>query len=556
MSEFREQNDREMQSNWGNGHSHLGWLALVAAGLTVLVVSSIFFGIEFTDSGFIQGISWAMYSGGTLYEDIDYVRPPLSPFFWQAVFFTGLTDGLEVLFRSLVTLEKGLTAFFVGSICLRYGLARNFAVFVGIITFVFLVHHLPAMPWHTVDGLFFVVLAVFLFSHQKVHLALISGLVAAGCKQSFYFFPPLLLLVILLDRRHRSAKSLILIMLTHTVVAFVFVSFLNVEAMLDTKGSDQSIDILIKVAVLPYFKIQWWHVPSILAALVAYLIFRPQGQLAVMILSIIHVPLASMAVVAVQVQRTDDLVFSIPPPGTTQLTFTFVAAVMLIAMFRNGLSRSIHEDKFQIAWLVLGGAWMSAISWGFNNHIFSFGLLLAAWALTTNEKTAMSHRIMASLIVFLCMSFVSMKLVTPYRTAGLWDSQNAMVPSGVYKFIFADTREHQRLATIERMFDHEGCVEIYPSAPQAHMIRARPTKLPAGWMLKVEYPRHEQTIDILAQHGCKLFIERDNNEIGWSAKNQLAAELNLDDVRHCLVTYDDHAWMVDFASCKVSGGSG
>lgn len=529
---------------------------MVAVGLTVLVVSSIFFGIEFTDSGFIQGISWAIYSGGTLYEDIDYVRPPLSPFIWQTVFLTGLTDGLEVLFRSLVTLEKALTAFFVGAICRRCGLARNIAVFIGIISFIFLVHHLPAMPWHTVDGLFFVVFAIFLFSHQKVHLALISGLIAAGCKQSFYFFPPLLLLIILLDRRHRSAKSLALILLTHAVAAAVFFSLFNVTGMLDTKGSDQSIDTLIKVAILPYFKIQWWHIPSIVLALLAYRLFRSQGQLAVMIFFMIQIPLASMAVAAAQIQWTGNLVFSIPPPGTTQLAFTFVAALGLITMIRTGLFRLIHEDRLQIAWLLLGGAWMSTISWGYNNHIFSFGLLLAAWALITSETTAMSNRIMASLIAFLCMAFVSMKLVTPYRTAGLLGGQNTIVTSGTYKFIFADEREHQRLATIARMFDYEGCVEIYPSAPQAHMTQARPTKLPAGWMLKVEYPRHEQTIDILAQHGCKLFIERDDDTVGWSAKNQLAAELPLEDVRHCLVAYDDHAWKVDFASCRLPDSSG
>ena len=126
--------------------SHLGSSAGIAIGLTLLVTSSIFFGIEFTDSGFIQGISWAIHSGGTLYEDIDYVRPPVSPFIWQAVFLTGLTDGLELLFRSLVTLEKALTAFFVGAICLRHGIARNVAIFVGTITFVFLVHHLPPCP--------------------------------------------------------------------------------------------------------------------------------------------------------------------------------------------------------------------------------------------------------------------------------------------------------------------------------------------------------------------------------------------------------------------------
>ena len=104
------------------------------------------------------------------------------------------------------------------------------------------------------------------------------------------------------------------------------------------------------------------------------------------------------------------------------------------------------------------------------------------------------------------------------------------------------------------MFDHEGCVEIYPSAPQAHMIQARPTKLPAGWMLKVEYPRHEQTMTFWPSMAANC-LSSGINAVGWSAKNQLAAELNLDDLRHCLVTYDDRAWMVDFASCKVSGSS-
>ena len=399
------------------------------------------------------------------------------------------------------------------------------------------------MPWHTVDGLFFVITAIFLFSHHKVHAALISGLIAAGCKQSFYFFH-FMLLIILLDRRHRSAKSLCIDHADTFLTAAVFVSLFNFEAMLGTKGSGQSINTLIEVAVLPYLTMRWWHIATVLGALVAYRLFRSQGQLSVMIFFMIYIPLASMAVVVAQIHWTGDLVFSIPPPGTTQLAFTFVAALTLIAMIRNGLAVSLQEDRFQIAWLFLGGAWMSTISWGYNNHVFSFGLLLAAWALITSEKTAMSRPIMTSLIVFLCMAFVSMKLVTPYRTAGLLDGRNAMVASGVYKFIVADQLEHQRLATIEKMFHHEGCVEIYPSAPQAHMTQARPTKLPAGWMLKVEYPRHEQTTEILAQHDCKLFIERDDDTIGWSAKNQLAAEFMLDDVRLCLVAYNDYEWMV------------
>ena len=165
--------------------SHLGSSASIAIGLTLLVTSSIFFGIEFTDSGFIQGISWAIHSGGTLYEDIDYVRPPVSPFIWQAVFLTGLTDGLELLFRSLVTLEKALTAFFVGAICLRHGIARSSP---------FVDHYLclsgPTFAGHALAY------SGWSFLRDQHHFSVQPsqgprgadfGTDCGGCKQSFYF---------------------------------------------------------------------------------------------------------------------------------------------------------------------------------------------------------------------------------------------------------------------------------------------------------------------------------------------------------------------------------
>ena len=80
-------------------------------------------------------------------------------------------------------------------------------------------------------------------------------------------------------------------MLTHYVSAAVFVSLFNFEAMLGTKGSGQSINTLIEVAVLPYLTMRWWHIATVLGALVAYRLFRSQGQLSVMIFFMIYIPL-------------------------------------------------------------------------------------------------------------------------------------------------------------------------------------------------------------------------------------------------------------------------
>jgi hypothetical protein len=112
--------------------------------------------------------------------------------------------------------------------------------------------------------------------------------------------------------------------------------------------------------------------------------------------------------------------------------------------------------------------------------------------------------------------------------------------------------ESHRLDAMKRMFATDGCVEIYPCVPQAHMIQARRSKLPAGWMKEVEIPSYERTTDILKRYSCGLFIERDGRQVGWSAKGQEAAALDHGDAGHCVVEQDEYTWIINFASCEIS----
>ena len=97
--------------------------------------------------------------------------------------------------------------------------------------------------------------------------------------------------------------------------------------------------------------------------------------------------------------RQGDFVFSLPPGNTTHLLFLLAIAALLDAAIRNGLARSLHEDRLRLAFLLLAGSWMSTISWGCNNHIFSFGLIVAAWAPTASVRPAIPGRVVASLIL-------------------------------------------------------------------------------------------------------------------------------------------------------------
>ena len=63
----------------------LGRLGRCAIGAVIVAsaIASIFLGIEFSDTGFVQGLGYRVFLGQQPYVDFDYVRPPLTPWLWQ-----------------------------------------------------------------------------------------------------------------------------------------------------------------------------------------------------------------------------------------------------------------------------------------------------------------------------------------------------------------------------------------------------------------------------------------------------------------------------------------
>jgi len=168
------------------------------------------YGINETDGGFLTGLAWQVLSGKTLYQDIIYVRPPVSV--WMRVLELKLLPeywsvlGERWIFYFKVGLYSGLAAIvlsknqlFQGTVSQRY--ARPF--WIAAFGFVLSVHAYPAAAWHTVDGIFWAVVSVFCavqggsFKGSTL-FSVCSGVALAAallCKQSFY---PLVILLALL----------------------------------------------------------------------------------------------------------------------------------------------------------------------------------------------------------------------------------------------------------------------------------------------------------------------------------------------------------------------
>jgi hypothetical protein len=156
-----------------------------------------------TDQGFLLGLGWRVHGGQIPYRDFVYIRPP-GTLYLHSLWFA-LPEGWALPAARLgFYLQMALSAALPALAALRAGLVRSPATLAALSAGFLAValHNFPAMPWHTVDGVFFssVGLSAWLMSlvdsprRSALRWRVIASLgfaTALLCKQNF-LFPALL----------------------------------------------------------------------------------------------------------------------------------------------------------------------------------------------------------------------------------------------------------------------------------------------------------------------------------------------------------------------------
>jgi hypothetical protein len=177
-----------------------------------------FHGFADTDQGFVPGLAWRVANGQVPYLDFCYVRPPLTPYL-HALELLVWPQQLEILgsrldfylmlwasvywgMRTLERLQGRLGGWPLG----------NSMWWLAGLAFVFGVHNYPAMPWHTVDGIFFASLGVWLVMHPRAAWRVVLGLgmlaLAGLAKQPFALMFPLGVVALFILHPSKSALKI------------------------------------------------------------------------------------------------------------------------------------------------------------------------------------------------------------------------------------------------------------------------------------------------------------------------------------------------------------
>lgn len=458
------------------------------------------YGINETDGGFITGLAWQLLNGKALYLDILYVRPPMSVWF-RALELQVLPDTLAILGERWIFYGKLALYSWLGAAILFQGERRWILALFG---FVVSAHCYPAVAWHTVDGILFGVLAVYLWwkgSAISLFLAGISLVCALLCKQSFY---PLLLgfmLVLWFDPKRKWQKAGRFFGGVFAAMVLFF-SYLGASDSLSgffqmTSGSASGGQAL-QHGLLDYFLITpELALPSmLLLSPVVWWFWKGRGRgLACLAWLgwLLALPLSYAAITWLRQAHT-------VPFAQARALFWVASGYMLYTFYtlkKQALPATagtlIQDRRLQAAFLLMSISWCASVSWGYNLPIL-FATPMVWAAMEISQTLALNlptekYRMAYGAILLLCLLFA---FRTGYEFVYRDGQRSAMqVPMGSIfpqlSGIFSDSETADLYRDLKQLSQRYGPgIKTLPAFSQASFLTQTYPPLPLDWVVNRE----------------------------------------------------------------------
>lgn len=468
------------------------------------------YGIENNDGGFILGLAYQFYQGGRLYEDIFYVRPPISIMLHSFVFLSPF-DFAPVLWSRLffvfqIAVYSALAGALVGRL---FKFNRVSIFFVCVLSFIFSFHNFPPMAWHTVDGVFFSVLAVFFAVSASEKSSLIKSFLAISCaalaalsKQPFYITPVLVFLLMLYPI---STKKLVLTVSCTAVSALVFYlvlsKILDFTLMLEAISSQTSLRDLVSAGILNYLR-DWLSIRTVLtsgplgAALLLWGYFKFKDVRIeniryfrlFFLLSVVIFFLSLLQTFLVADQRVN-------PGRLIDSIFTVSAFLSVVEFLRT------REEKWFVIVAMHAIAWAASISWGYTTTALysSPSILVVVIVLRDIAIPRFISKILVFGVVVISASsfFIGNKFL--YSLEGSVMREESIVPMGE-KFpmlfgIYGTEMQADAYHELDELIEALGHnVVIAPNWPLFNVVWGGKNPLGIDWLLNAEVGSYELAV--------------------------------------------------------------
>jgi hypothetical protein len=192
---------------------------------------------------------------------------------------------------------------------------------------------------------------------------------------------------------------------------------------------------------------------------------------------------------------------------------------------------------------------MSTISWGYNEYLYAYGMLLAVAVIVFDPQVKLSSLPHAAIVISAVLVIFLGRLFLPYRMESPVLGNYKMVSSGHYKFVMASTGDFEKLNSIYHISQVAGCKDTYPSVPQAALFGGYIPALRADWKMDVEYPSHVLGSEANKLKSCSIFVERDDRVLGLEGRFE-STLVSTDTIKRCSIAFDENFSRLDVTTCS------
>jgi len=518
------------------------------------------YGINETDGGFLSGMAWQVLSGKTIYHDIVYVRPPL-PVWLRALEIQILPEAWSVLGERYIFYFKVALYTWLASDLLAKGSFRWLLAMFG---FVVSVHTYPACAWHTIDGILFSVLALWLYvkgTRTGSVLAGISFVAALLCKQSFF---PLLVafpVIFLVWDHARKKQRLIGFFVSTSVCIILFFNYLyqnnTLENFMLMTGSSASGGQALQHGIIDYLRIKpALAIISLLFLFPAIRWFWKQHKpgIAEITWRLWLAFLLGSYVLDFWIRQEFTAPFS-------QARLLFLTGVAYAGWQKSEWLKQQNgrfffkfrlPESLAILLLLLAISWSAAVSWGYNLPI----LFATPWVFTTFEISrllrAAQHRNtfpkwIQLVVLIILLGVARFGYEYAYRDGTRSEMTvhlGTIFPKlhGIYSSP-ATAALYRDLQDLSQRYGPD--FAVLPAFPQAHFLTNTVPPLPLDWVVQREMNGANQlVVNILKEKKPVLFIEK-------SFADTISSDPEMELTRHVLETgkvleETPHFWIVRY----------
>lgn len=456
------------------------------------------FGFESYDTGFILGLSWQFISGSVPYSDIIYVRPPVS-YFFHSLFFLFNNDYTIIIDRVFFYFEVAIYSYLTIVLLAKKFEIKNYIYiyFLSSISFILSVHTFPAMAWHTVDGIFFCVLGIFLVLNGNRNLYIFIGgvflILGALSKQPFLLIPIFILGKFTYQKEFKKLListigmvSLILIFCTYLIINDSLSAFIN-QVTGQTKLKD-----LIDIGIIS-FVFQWKSfllvliVPAIAAIVFSWSNFKFYFA------NYFYILLFWILTFSMYIYINNDE-FTADVYSFADVLFILTFLIVLIKTYITKL------DNFLIILLFLIVSWTSSISWGYATVVLFSAPMVFILSLPIYKVINISFYKKLSFLLLLFGVFTfyvgyqnPYKLNSSSKKSDLIYEMDNIYPK--LKYIYGDEQtylEYQELKKFISKYDYN--FTVLPGCTLIHFLSNTKNPIGIDWVLNAEVNNQDKKI--------------------------------------------------------------